>query len=161
MIFRLKSNAILLSHDNLAPCNYRTFIFYITIDTEKTYDGSSLANSSPWGQREPDPFLDRVAEKRRGFLKSDVVKNYDDFSGRKWPDFNRFPVIEPIRGFGPDRETGKPPNPHIRHKPTTNAKIYHVVSNASSLPNTPIVRRRFGPFDTVFDLCGPTVKRFP
>ena len=113
---------------------------------------------SPWGQREHNPFLDRVAEKRRGFLKSDVVKSYDDFIGQKRPDFARFPVVDPIRYFGPDRETGKPPNPHIRHKPITNAKIYHVVSNTSSLSNTTVVRHRFWPFDTVFECCQSTVK---
>jgi len=127
----------------------------------KQKNGSSLANSSPWGQREHNPFLDRVAEKRRGFLKPDVVKSYDDFTCRKQPDFARFPVIEPIRNFGPDRVTGKPPNPHIRHKPTTNARICHFGSIVSSLRNTQIRRHRFGPFDTVFDLCGSTVNQFP
>jgi len=104
------------------------------------------------------PLLDRVAEKRRGFLKSDVVKSYDDFFAQKRPSFDRFPVIKPIGYFGPKRVTGNLPKPHIRHKPTTNAKIYHVVSSTSGLSNTTVVRHHFGPFDTVFECCGPIVK---
>ena len=52
-----------------------------TVAVNKQKNRYSRRLPSPWGQREHNPFLDRVAEKRRGFLKPDVVKSCGEFFG--------------------------------------------------------------------------------